>query len=675
MLFYRGRQRILDSNGDPVPGALANFYLTTTSTRTDTYSDAALTIPLANPVPADGYGFLPPIYLDPGITYKCVITTAAAVSLPDGTVDPLINKIVATYYITTAERAASVTPVNYDIPSHLVCETVWIERYGNNTTPLTTNMAAALVAAQLVATASGKPIGSLYGVHISSATVVTSPWQDTLSQQFSATSQVTLSPFARPEWFGSAAGNIRLAVNALPSTGGTIRLEDKAYQPSYDTFTGSGSDVAGVDYLAKPSVTIIGTLPAWASNHQSYVVGSGSIIQGPFAVFATGFKIVGGLGIDSSLAVVNALYGGTAKDAFLFAQPNKTTPTYVADINIQAIYGVCKSAASTVHAVLLEGINGGYVGVAEGAFSYHGVVCKSQALNGSSWRGWGNGGECVIFKSESYAPMVSVQVANVACVGGGTGVTSWGCYIQALSAGARLEIGNLEAEQCSAGLQMSGTAASLSDISIASVITETCLSGVVIDGTVRTEIGALIANNSTNAVTITSATTSKTNRIGSVKATNVTGDVFNLSGQLRIGSVSADTVTGYVYNYVNSAARILIEGSEFLTSAANYWNLSTTRVNSWADFGSGNSAYNVRLGSGRVWLKGLIHSGSAATITTFSAQITPNENLRLTGNGYNGATYAPIEIVVGSGGVLSATNYTAGSTYVSLDGLSYAIPF
>lgn len=95
MLFYRGRQRILDSNGDPVSGAKLNFYLTGTTTRADTYTDSDLTTEHANPVIASAAGFVEPIYLDPTVTYKCVITTSNDVALPDGTTDPVQSSLDA----------------------------------------------------------------------------------------------------------------------------------------------------------------------------------------------------------------------------------------------------------------------------------------------------------------------------------------------------------------------------------------------------------------------------------------------------------------------------------------------------------------------------------------------------------------------------------------------------
>jgi hypothetical protein len=157
MLFYRGRQRILDADGAPVPGAKANFYVSLTSNRQDTYQDADLSVPHQNPVEADDFGFLPPIYLDPALAYKCIITDSDGNSLPDGTIDPVVQSPLTQavyeaylaasvpYKRTDAEIAATVTPVNYLFPEGVV------DRYATNTTPGVTDMTTAIDAALAVA--------------------------------------------------------------------------------------------------------------------------------------------------------------------------------------------------------------------------------------------------------------------------------------------------------------------------------------------------------------------------------------------------------------------------------------------------------------------------------------------------------------------------------------------
>jgi hypothetical protein len=93
-LFFPPQAVRVNSAGLPYAGAKANFYLTGTSTPTDTYQDNALGTAHANPVVADSAGQWAPIYLDPAITYKVVITDSSDNVLD--TVDPVHSPIAAT---------------------------------------------------------------------------------------------------------------------------------------------------------------------------------------------------------------------------------------------------------------------------------------------------------------------------------------------------------------------------------------------------------------------------------------------------------------------------------------------------------------------------------------------------------------------------------------------------
>lgn len=115
MLYYNGRQRIVDANGDAVSDAKVNFYLTGTLTPADVYTDVGLQIKHVQPVRSTASGFLPPIYLDPSITYKSITTDASDVAVPDGTIDPVTSQASIGFGRTDPEASASVTPVNYQI--------------------------------------------------------------------------------------------------------------------------------------------------------------------------------------------------------------------------------------------------------------------------------------------------------------------------------------------------------------------------------------------------------------------------------------------------------------------------------------------------------------------------------------------------------------------------------
>lgn len=91
--FVLPYQTVIDAAGVPIPGALLNFYLTGTSTRHDTYSNAGLTIANANPVVANGAGMFGNIFLDPSVVYKVVLTDADGDEI--WTADPVYGSAAA----------------------------------------------------------------------------------------------------------------------------------------------------------------------------------------------------------------------------------------------------------------------------------------------------------------------------------------------------------------------------------------------------------------------------------------------------------------------------------------------------------------------------------------------------------------------------------------------------
>lgn len=86
-LFFMPKAVRINSAGDPYAGAKANFYLTGTTTRTNTYTDNDLGVAHDNPVIADSLGQFAPIYLDPAVTYRLVLTDSSDNQLDD--VDPV----------------------------------------------------------------------------------------------------------------------------------------------------------------------------------------------------------------------------------------------------------------------------------------------------------------------------------------------------------------------------------------------------------------------------------------------------------------------------------------------------------------------------------------------------------------------------------------------------------
>ena len=82
-----------DSAGKPLAGGSVGFYITGTSTLAAIFTDAANTIPAANPIGLDARGTAATsVFLSPSITYKMILYSDAAATIPVGpAADPLVD--------------------------------------------------------------------------------------------------------------------------------------------------------------------------------------------------------------------------------------------------------------------------------------------------------------------------------------------------------------------------------------------------------------------------------------------------------------------------------------------------------------------------------------------------------------------------------------------------------
>lgn len=93
-LFFLPMPVAFTSNGLPAAGAKLYFYASGSSTPAPIYTTSALNVEHPNPVPANGAGRFPSIYLNSSVTYRLVITDKNDVHLDD--VDPFVpGEIVA----------------------------------------------------------------------------------------------------------------------------------------------------------------------------------------------------------------------------------------------------------------------------------------------------------------------------------------------------------------------------------------------------------------------------------------------------------------------------------------------------------------------------------------------------------------------------------------------------
>lgn len=143
----------LDSTVSFLSGGLLYFYVTETTTPTDTYSDSDLQTANANPVVLDSLGRHGAIFLDPSVTYKVVLKDADdnEIDSADPIVDPAAN-VTASFQVyagdpngNVAGNAGSVggsgASVVWDITNQLlyICTTT-----GTASTAVWTEQGAAL---------------------------------------------------------------------------------------------------------------------------------------------------------------------------------------------------------------------------------------------------------------------------------------------------------------------------------------------------------------------------------------------------------------------------------------------------------------------------------------------------------------------------------------------------
>lgn len=536
-------------------------------------------------------------------------------------------------------------------------------------------------AAQITAAnALGKPIYFQGVSNPATPVTITVPIRNGLQQIFTPISQVTIDNGlpVRPEWFGSTAGNIARAVNSLPfAAGGTVLLANKTYPPSYNTATGAmlnnRGGTPGVDYMVRKHIRFEGDrLPEF--NAGETALQNGTIIQGPLFIGCEcdGFQI-DNVGVDSGTTVVNALYGGVEQDGLCIVQTNKTVPLTGTQFQIGKVVGLCKIGSTGAHAVLVESVSGGSIGRAEGRRGYHGVAIKSRHLSIGALVGHGCGGEDVIIKGDTYAVCSELQIDSIAS-GGLTGVeTGVGVQIQAgTSSMGSVQIGSIFTLRKDWGLVVVAGGNVIADVEVGRVLSQSCAAGgMQLSGDCRrVRVGNAEFNASPSGLYVTGAS-SLSNHIDNLAVANCTTGVF-CDAKISIGDAHFDTVTTAL-SYSGGAN---INLSRYTgVAVTNFWNINPALAGTWVSH-AGGDAFKATLDNGKVVLSGLIQSGAAATlVSALAANIRPTQNYRFCCLGYNGAAWAPIEVVVTTTGVVSASNFAAASSYLSLSGVQWPIPF
>lgn len=381
------------------------------------------------------------------------------------------------------------------------------------------------------------------------------------------------------------------AINALPSSGGTIMLSKKTYYP-----TGYGNGHT----LQKGSVRLIGAGSPWYNFDCTGLVG-GTVIQGTLNVWADGFEIRD-LGIDCGYNVTTTYYSGNAQDAFAFAlSPYPDNTTYRNGFVANNIVTLVKSPTDLYHAFLVERANGAKIDNITTMFGVHGFAYKSK--NGQIGRitAYANGSDNIVIKADFLASTINNQFSELVAMDMPAGTapyvtipnTAIGVYFLGDTDGVTglgsTQVGSIKAQNIFIAVQITGNFPS-SDLHVNSVDVENCDYALYTYGPAsfnRIAFDNYKLTNCDNGLHI-GHQLGKSLYFGNIQHENASTPMsylFEISNHdtVWVNSVQADNVTT-VYNVYDNA--YLQIGSERFRNCnkingTNIYPVYNTRANQW----------------------------------------------------------------------------------------------
>lgn len=538
-------------------------------------------------------------------------------------------------------------------------------------------------------------------IHVGTATKITVPILDTIGQIFTPTSSVTIENGmqVRPEWFGSGFSTILRAIDALPSSGGVVRLSNKRYAPN-DTHWKS-------KYISKDNVSIVGEKMPSFSTDCSTLVG-GSVIEGRLNVWANNFSIEN-VGVDCGKYVVDKHWPGadtsTANyplnggnwDAFAFAQPDQNTPQAArTGFKAKNLIGLCYDSHTIGHAVLMEGINGGFIDNVVGCGATHACVIKSMNIAAGAIAGYGANTNNVIIKSDSYAVAKNIAIDQIDASKQPPGTSHWSPPVQPThgvllnpydTIMESVHIGTVRAKYASTLFMIDSPNNYITDVLTigAMDLNGYGATGVMAlnldDASVKrsVKIGDIVISNVADGAAFNSPANSPF-KIGSISLTNISLRALQSHGSSRVvvDSIQNQGTTNILYE-VDDYARISV-GKEYLGGqiSVKFSKNAPALDSSWGNV-AGNAAFRVILEGYGVVISGLVapYGGGDVKVCSLPKYLLPTESIRLPviAKGKSGVSTICANASSTTGGILinEGVNSNGAETWLSLNSLSWVL--
>jgi hypothetical protein len=202
--------------------------------------------------------------------------------------------------------------------------------------------------------------------------------------------------------FAQAGETVAHAVGRLPAGGGKVIFDCGTY-PS------------GNVSISTPNVWLQGCgMPNYNSSTAPTALTGGTIIQGPvLAIQGADHFTVKDLGIDTGPTWVNTQNSGVVTDGLgIFNNGQVVGANPVQGPIFENVSCLGFSPSASVHCMIMENVNNGLMHNVQSVYDFHGIVLKGafSTIDGAICRG--HGGDCIIVKSDDYAPAGGINIKN-----------------------------------------------------------------------------------------------------------------------------------------------------------------------------------------------------------------------------------------------------------------------
>lgn len=517
------------------------------------------------------------------------------------------------------------------------------------------------------ANAIGRPIKFIGVSVVGTALTITCPIVDTMSQIFTEASIVTIdnNQPVRPEWFGWSLENIKRAVDALPATGGVVKLENRRYPRSYSM--DRANQGAGIAFLSKPNVSIIGTKTP--HNNPSYTtLEGGTIIDGPFNVFAEGF-FGDKFGVDAGFDTCERLWAGIHPDAFNMATTSESGGMVMsASLGTIATMGGAVDALS--HGLLVQGHKRFEFDTIYAYTQAHGVAIKSEFVTGKKVHGVGNTYEALILKSNVATPMRFADIESVTGAGLSSYESGAALIVHAADADIHaIHVGTVFAQNKNKAVQLIGESADLYGVVVDNVIPEYCRRAVDYSDTtgkiLSSHIGHIEASGTDDLTSVPSAMTTRNNTIGSATMKGYYNGLIT-AGTIQIGTLSVSDI-GTAIN-ISGAGKALIGKLHTTGTVANKNNIQLTMSANWS------SAMALSIENYGCTLLGFVYANSGAGATIVAAGVIPSGMRAKSEKRFVVPTSAgTATLIIATNGSIALSSAPVAGTTVYLDGVHWDV--